>query len=440
MLKGLLRDKFKLVALIAVVLIGGFVFSNLVLKTTNKNTGSVLAWGGDDSGQLGSGHLSVGAQSERANNVKLPSDVSTLQSGLRHSLALLPNGDVMAWGNNSFGQMGNGREGGVQVVPKKVEGLPKITMIATRQDHNLALDDTGQVWAWGLNMSGQLGDNTNTNRPKPQPVNGMSDVAFIASGYRTSLAVKHDGSLWIWGGNCNLDKRTPELRDYIKQLQVGGYADGSGGTIDQITPEDDCIAEKYLNAKTLVPKQIKEIPPIASLSAGFGQVLAITREGELWSWGCNLYAQVGNGIKANGDTNIFPAKVVGIGKVVAASAGFRHSLALTADGTVWAWGHNYFGELGNGKTNDETLYAEPIKIERLPQIKRIAAGHDYSLAVGTDGRLWGWGQASYGQLGSSQEYRVWPALVSGLQSIDQITAGGAHVLGTSSVQPLQKDK
>ena len=215
------KNPFKIGAAVGVLVILGIVVSTIIRELSSSAVVhanvSVQSWGANDSGQLGSGGLSVGGNELKPSKVNT-GEVKAIYGGLRHSLALTNDGRALAWGSNEFGQIGTDKIGGKQIDPIEVTGLPKVTMLATRQDHNLALDEQGHVWAWGLNMSGQLGDGTNTNSAKPSMVKGIDNVQFIASGYRSSLAIKKDGSVWVWGGNCNLEKRDDSFLQRIDVL------------------------------------------------------------------------------------------------------------------------------------------------------------------------------------------------------------------------------
>lgn len=429
-----LREHWWRVLVLAVVGIIAIGAVTTLVREATSQSGSgtrLVGWGDNDMGQLGTGHLnySSGSLVASKSRVKLTNlDVTAVYAGLRHSFALTSNGKVYAWGNNEYGQLGLGSRGGRHVSPKQIKGLPKIVMVATKQDHTLALDEDGHVWSWGLNMSGQLGDGTNTDRSKPYKVPNLDKVAFVATGYRSSTVIKDDGSVWQWGGNCNLAKRDKSLASYVSQLTVSGYTDGTGGTIEHITPEDDCLNERYLNIKSYIPEKVADLPAIQSLSVGFGHTLAVAKNGDLWTWGCNLYGQIGDGSELNEEVNLTPQKITGIGKVTMVAAGFRHSLAIDAKGRLWSWGHNYFGELGDGTVNEVKNTVIPTLVPSLTNVQQISAGHDYSLAI-SDGKLYGWGQASFAQLGKQSDVAIGtPARLQQLRRTSQVAAGGAHVL------------
>ena len=176
-----------------------------------------------------------------------------------------------------------------------------------------------------------------------------------------------------------------------------------------------------------MPIKIQGLPPIKEASVGFGHTLAITSNGELWAWGCNRYGQIGTGKVGSQDENLKPIKITTIGKVTSVSAGFRHSMALDDKGQLWTWGHNYFGELGNGQ-HTELVFPTPSKVPGMNNITMIRAGHDYSLAVTKDKQLYGWGQASFGQLGQDEQRADKPQALQKINNAVFIAAGGAHVL------------
>lgn len=424
---------FEIISIAVVVLVGLYAAWLLVGSITTSlqqsANGPVIAWGSDEKGQLGMGRLTGQNFVDEPVGV-IQTDLVAVAAGLRHSLGITADGKVYSWGSNTYGQLGTGAVGGLASRPTEIKNLPPITQIAARQDHSLALDRDGTVWAWGLNMSSQLGDKTHTNRPTPRQVAGLTDVTFIATGYRSSLAIKKDGTVWAWGGFCDLSHRSKNLLDYVTDLSVNGYSDARGGAITHITPQENCLYEDFLNVKSPTPMKMHGLPPIVSASVGWGHVLALTKDGDLWSWGCNMYGQVGSG-QADKDAIHQPVKIEGIGKIAAASAGFRHSLALNTEGKLYAWGHNYFGELGIGGEFDESIHAVPTEVSST-RMMRIFAGHDYSLALDEKGMLYAWGQNRSNQLVTADRdealarSKPFQTLVD--YRFSDISSGGGHVI------------
>ena len=167
-----------------------------------------------------------------------------------------------------------------------------------------------------------------------------------------------------------------------------------------------------------------------AVSAGENHSLAVKSDGTVWAWGYNNYGQLGNGYPSS-SSNI-PLRVSELTGAVAISAGYAHSLALKSDGTVWAWGFNGVGELGNGTTNTSSnVPVQVSQVSGLTGVVAIGAGSDHNLAVKSDGTVWAWGFNDSGQLGNgtiSSRGTPVPVQVSGLTGAVVIAAGSAHSL------------
>ncbi len=318
--------------------------------------GSVWAWGENGKGQLGIG---------TTNDAHTPyttqiSNVVAIAAGGSHSLALKNDGTVWAWGANDGGQLGNGTNAGA-ASPVQVKGffLVRAIAIAAGENHSLAVDGNGEVWAWGKNNSGQLGDSSITDRSAPVKVKQLNNVIQVAAGANHSLALKNDGTVWAWGDG--------------RHLQLG---DGN------------------VLAPSLTPIRVPEGLPttpqaflsdVKAIAAGGDHSLALTNSNQVWGWGSDKFAESsgnGSGLSArapDGTAVLFPQIMQWLtGKVVAISAGANHSLALTDDGRVWAWGHNDQGQLG------DSTFADPLAVlpvKNLQTAKAIAAGGGHSVAL-----------------------------------------------------------
>lgn len=221
-----------------------------------QQTGTVAAWGDDEFGQLGND--STSGESDVPVAVKGISTATEVAAGYGHSLALVQNGGVEAWGHNGFGELGNNKATGDSGVPVAVNGISGATQIAAGTDHSLALLAGGTVEAWGYNYNGQLGDNSTTERNIPVPVQDLTGVKAIAAGNDHSLALLKDGTVRAWGWNFR-----------------GQLGDGS-------------------NADSHVPVAVKGLTGVVRIAAVGDVSYAQTSDGRLWAWGDSTWGQLGN--------------------------------------------------------------------------------------------------------------------------------------------------
>jgi alpha-tubulin suppressor-like RCC1 family protein len=306
-----------------------------------------------------------------------------------------PDGTVWTWGSNSVGQLGNGSTTPAQrLVPDQLSALSNVTAVAAGADHSLALLSDGSVWAWGANMSGQLGDGTNTLQRTPVPVNSLTDVIAIAAGQTFSLALKSDKTVWAWGSDSN--------------GQLGDNAS---------------------LASSNVPVQVFGLTDIRHIAAGMSHGLAVKGDGTVWSWGANSGGQLGNNSTTQQPT---PVQMIGVTNGSTVTAGSVHSLVLKTDGTVMATGYNDYGELGLG---DYTQRTTAVTIPSLSGVAAISAGYRHSVVLKADGTLWTFGANDYGQLAagpSGPNWRHTPAQVGTLNDVALLGTSFHHVITAST--------
>lgn len=317
--------------------------------------GTVWAWGYNGYGQLGDGTTtdrSIPVQ------VKGLEDVIAIAGGGYHNLVLKADGTVLAWGDNTKGQLGDGTNRDKNT-PVMISGLKGVVAISDGGWHSLALKSDGTVWAWGDNGYGQLGDGTTTNKNSPVQVRGLDNIIAISGGCEHSLALRSDGTVWAWGEN------------YKGQL-------GNG---------ENTIRVNY-------PVQVDKLTRVVAIAAGGGHSLALKSDGTVWAWGDDGYGQLGDGTSIDRDV---PIQVHGINNIIEIAGGGGHSLALMSDGTVWAWGNNEYGQLGNGIAAHKSTV--PVKAVKLSSVIAIDCGWRHSIAMKSDGTIWGWGINWHGELG-----------------------------------------
>lgn len=305
--------------------------------------GAVYSWGGTSSGQLGrSGATNVAMKITGFNNKK----ITQISAGESHSLALDEDGYVWGWGGNSFGQIGIGTKTAKVTTPTQVlssasVALGGIRAVAGGQLHSLALTESGEVLAWGMNMNGQLGDGTQTNRVYPVTViDGtgapLSGVKLLSAKGYNSRALKTDNTLWAWGDN------------YSGQLGTGNY-NMSTRAVPVLGPDGQPFGD------------------VKDMAAGFLHTVAVKNDGTLWTWGSNNNSdpatyQLGRSWSENSDP--WPGQVTAsesgapVVDVAAVVAGNAHTSILKTDGSIWSVGGNSFNVLGGNRP--ETTYIQQL--------------------------------------------------------------------------------
>ncbi|MBV1855683.1 RCC1 domain-containing protein [Catellatospora tritici] len=362
------------------------------------------SWGFNSAGQLGNGATD---DRDTATTVHIPEQVLTVAAGDSHGLALLANHTVKAWGSNSSGQLGYGVSGkGGQAEPGTVAGLGNVKAIAGGGAHSLALLNNGTVMAWGLNNRGQLGDGTTTNRDRPVAVTGLgaAKVTAISAGGLFSLVLLADGTVRAFGdnsvgqlgiGSVDTDPHPTPVPVVlggakIKAIDAGpthglavtaaggvkGWGDNSSGQVgtgNQVTPQPTPVDVVGLGG-------VK----VKAVSGGEGFSLALLTNGKVRGWGSNADGQLGDGTFVS--PRLTPVEAVGLTGVTAISAGIgpggmglAHSLAIAA-GTVKAWGRNSFGQLGTGGPTTTSINVPTTVRTGLSKPKSVAAGQNFSLA------------------------------------------------------------
>jgi alpha-tubulin suppressor-like RCC1 family protein len=316
----------------------------------------------------------------------LPS--ASISAGYGHSLAIKTDGSLWAWGLNEDGQLGDGTGGPdmEQITPVKI--MDNISAVSAGALHTMAVKKDGTLWGWGNNQHGQIGDGTTENRLSPVKI--MDNVIAVAGGGNYTLAIKSDHSLWAWGWNKN------------GQL-------GDGTTEDRLSPV------KIMDSVTAIAAGKEYL-------LGNGHSMAIKTDGTLWTWGYNHYGQIGDGTTEN---RHLPVKIMdSVAAVAAGGCSMEgHSMALKTDGSLWTWGLNFSGQLGNGTRTEFKANPEPIKI--MDSVKMIAAGDSCSLAVKNDNSLWIWGYIRYSPPLIKDE-QIEPAKI--MDSVAAAAIGERHTL------------
>ncbi|MCP4699402.1 MAG: hypothetical protein GY862_21530 [Gammaproteobacteria bacterium] len=371
-------------------------------------SGGALCWGDNSHGQLGDGSTA---------NSSIPMDVSGLSSGVSavtagnyHSCALTASGGVMCWGDNSYGQLGDGTAANSNV-PVGVSGLSSgISAITAGGYYTCALTASGGIKCWGRNNTGQLGDGTKTDSSTPVNVSGLSSgVTAIAAGgygngqYGHTCALTASGGVKCWGPNT-----------------FGQVGDGSG------------------NNNRPAPVDVSGLSSgVSAIAAGGTHTCALTAAGGVKCWGFNRYGQLGDGTTVW--TSATPVDVSGLNGVVSAiTANADHTCALNASGGIKCWGFNNGGQLGDGTKINSNL---PVDVSGLSSgVSAVGAGYHHACALISSGGRKCWGHNNYGQLGdgtvTSSLIPVWVYSTGSLQFSSSTYSGlenGGSGLATVTV-------
>ncbi|MFM7767542.1 MAG: T9SS type A sorting domain-containing protein [Bacteroidota bacterium] len=327
--------------------------------------GQAMVWGNNLYGQLGNGStVSIATLPTYANI----SNVESVAAGWSHCTAVKKDGTLWTWGYNSSGQLGQSSPALSISQPTQVPGLSNVRSVACGHEHTLALKQNGSVYTCGINGQGQLGNGSTNPSGTFMQVAGLSNITQVAGGYTHSIALKSDGTVWVWGSNA------------AGQL-------GTGNNISYNSPQQNIFLSN-----------------VVFIAAAGSHSLAIKSDGTVWAWGKNNYGQLGLGTTTNYNT---PQQINAIPSAIAVAAGWEHSIVLKSDSTVWTFGRNTEGQLGIGNFVTSNT---PVQCTLPIGTKEISAGTYHNMAIGNDNllRMWGNNYDGHCGIGSSQNYLTNP--------------------------------
>ena len=339
-----------------------YYFSNGSVWTDNVSgiVSSVWAWGEGAVGRLGDD--TINDKSSPVSVVGGYTDWLQVSAGGDHSSGLRSNGTARTWGGNSSGELGDGtvvsKRSPVSVVGCFTDWL----QVSSGSAHMLGVRQTGSAWAWGCGGSGRLGDNTVANKCSPVSVVGILNWLQLSAGTTHSLGLRQNGTAWAWGTNVCGELGDDTLVSKSSPVSVvGGFTDW------------------------------------CQVSAGLEFSLAVKTTGTAWAWGKGLCGVLGN----NSVTDISsPVSVVGgYTDWCQINAGKDHALAVRQNGTAWSWGRGDCGVLGDNTVANK---CSPVSVVGgYTDWCQVSAGGCHSLGLRTNGTLWAWGLDSVGQLGDN---------------------------------------
>lgn len=359
--------------------------------------GTMWAWGNNYHGQLGDGTTVT-----RPAPVQIGSapDWRSASAGDTHVAAIKTDGTLWAWGNNQSGQLGIGSTTSSRV-PSQVGVTGDWRAVSVGYAHTLALKADGTMWAWGDNSEGQLGNGSVIGSTTPIRIGFESDWSTVATGSNSgsNLALKTNGTLWSWGGNLGtIPEQKDSDADWIKVAIAGygGYGIKANGTLWTVWRAGEL--------GDLPEGQIGDATNWADVAVGANRAVARMNDGTLWAWGDNYYdVFMELDDRAPCDTP-FPGNegLVKIGDETdwsAISAGWGHVAALKINASTWVWGDNdtIVGDSSNGLADRHT----PTRVGTAANWRAVAAG---SLALDANGSVWAWGGSRVGDGTANARY------------------------------------
>lgn len=379
-----------------------YVSSNGAVIKGIKEDGSLWSWGRNIEGQLGDG-----TTYSRISPIQIyPMPISLLlpkkqelSAGGSHSTFICEDGNLWSWGRNFEGQLGDGTANDNHI-PKRICNASNWISISAGRNFSVGIREGGSLWAWGENSSGQLGVGDLSNRNIPTQISYATDWTSISAGVQHIVGIREDGSLWAWGSNA--------------WGQLGRFGGQTLTRMGQVG-----IDTERINGNVLQNWE--------NVSAGGYTTVGIQTDGSLWAWGLNHNGQLGDGTTTG---RYVPTRIGDATDWAIVSTGGNHTVGIRADGSLWAWGRNIEGQLGDGtNTNRNT----PTRIGDNTDWVNISVGNHHTVGIRADGSLWAWGSNGLGQLGDgTSENRNVPIRIGDSTNWINISAGNNHTMGTQA--------
>ncbi|MDO9257916.1 MAG: T9SS type A sorting domain-containing protein [Bacteroidales bacterium] len=310
---------------------------------------------------------------------------SKISAGDYHTLAITVDGELWAWGDNYNGELGDGTT--INRTTPTFINNSSWQEVSAGLSHSLGLKGDGTLWSWGRNGTGQLGDGTDIDNPIVTQVGMADNWMSMAAGANHSAAIKSDGTLWAWGS------------DEYGQL-------GDGGT----------------NTAKTIPTQVSSETTWKKVFASEYNTYAIKQDGTLWGFGRNNVGQVGDGTTVQKNMPVQIGTATNWSEI---SSGRYFAVGLQTDGSLWAWGDNFYGQLGDGTYIGKTI---PTKIGASTDWKIIACGAEHIVAQKTDATVYAWGNGQDGALGINNDAKFNTPKQVNILNVQSISCGSLHSL------------
>jgi alpha-tubulin suppressor-like RCC1 family protein len=416
--------------------------------------GNVYAWGDGSNGALGTGSTTtVGSPTPTSANLMF------VAAGETHAVGVDPDGNLWAWGSNASGQLGFAPSSSPTTSPTRVTSYPGFfpTAVAAGKSHTLLISTVlGQVYAWGDNASGQLGDSTLSLSPHATPatVPGLGGAIAVAAGNAHSVVLKADGTVWTFGENSKgqlgnndstgkdqpapiqaampvLAKAIAAGAEHTIALGVDGnvYAWGSNNL--------GAVAQAQSVANLWKPTKVSGLSMVKAIAAAGYHNVVVTTDGSAKTWGSNTFCELGN--NTCGGAAFSPVNVIGAGdRFTQVSAGTNHCVGLTVlTNAVFSWGNNASGQLGYATPVNNSKHSTASSVHFGSNDLSVAAGGNRSFEVLNTRTLIGWGSNASGKLGvgSTQATFTSPTAIQLSHPVLSATAGQGNQCGAQTAVP-----
>jgi alpha-tubulin suppressor-like RCC1 family protein len=424
-----------------------------------KTDGTLWTWGNNINGRLGVNDVTN--RSTPVTTFAGGTDWKQVSSGTSHTAAIKTDGTLWTWGSGGNGQLGRPTTfavvpvatfaGGTNWADTATTDPAELYTLSAGYRYTAAVKTDGTLWTWGNNTSAQLGNNAATDRSTPVTTfAGGTTWKQVSSGQSHTAAIKTDGTLWAWGlgtsgqlGTNDTTQRNSPVTTFVggttwKQVS-GGFRNTAAiktdgtlwtwgynilGQLGRPTTFAAVPVTTFAGGTNWADTATTDPAELYTLSAGNLHTAAIKTDGTLWTWGNNTFGQLGNNAATDRSTAV--TTFVGGTTWKQVSSGNSHTAAVKTDGTLWTWGNNTNGRLG---VNDTSQKNSPVTtFAGGTDWKQVSSGTSHTAAIKTDGTLWSWGLGGNGQLGRPTTFAVVPVTTF---------AGGTNWADTATTDPAE---
>ena len=371
--------------------------------------------------------------------------------GVTHTLGIKPDGTLWSWGLNSTGELGL-NDLISRSSPVQVGTLNNWLNAFGLSNYTVAIQSDNTLWGWGSNATyGNLGLNDTINRSSPVQIGTNLWTNISGNGNVSTFGIRNDGTLWVWGNNQNgeLGENSTIFRSSPVQIGTetnwlnfgksqqknrGFFAINSNKSMYVVNGIQSPNAPSGISFYKSSPVQVTSTRNWRSVSAGTSFTIAISTSGSIWAWGTQTNGVIGNNIVTTGANQESPVQIGTLTTWASASAGEGNVVAIRNDNTIWTWGANTAGQLAQ---NDLVSRSSPVQVGTLTNWSKVSAGRSHVMAIKTDGTLWGWGINTTNNIGdTSSTNRSSPVQIGTRTDWSKVSTGDGHTMAINTAGEL----